>query len=141
MGLEKSNKLLTENLQKMESENKVLNDIVKKHCGQHVTLNVSESTTNFSLFNLFKKDQKSCQETKKFEVSIENQDITKKQTNFNVYNGSFVDRPSDVLFEATLKKPQGLSLKNKVGRKDFQSNLKVDTFELREGQEDCVTPE
>ena len=37
---------------------------------QNITLNVNESTTNWSLFNIF--DKKKNEETKKYQIKIDN---------------------------------------------------------------------
>ena len=64
---------------KLKTEKEVLEGIVKKHIKQDVTLNVTESTTNWSLFNLF--GDKKEKESKNYSVKIENQDVFTSKTN------------------------------------------------------------
>lgn len=60
---------------KFQNQSEALEKLIKDNLdasktNQNITLNVNESTTNWSLFNIFDKNNKN--ETKKYEIKIDN---------------------------------------------------------------------
>ena len=60
---------------KIQNQSEALEKLVRDNLGmsqsnQNITLNVNESTTNWSLFNIF--DKKKNEETKKYQIKIDN---------------------------------------------------------------------
>jgi alanine-alpha-ketoisovalerate/valine-pyruvate aminotransferase len=51
-------------------EKLVRDNLGMSQSNQNITLNVNESTTNWSLFNIF--DKKKNEETKKYQIKIDN---------------------------------------------------------------------
>lgn len=128
-------KIIDEYFKKVEED--------KEGTQNNVTLNIQETTTNWSLFNLFNKDKK---ETKKYKLvfdyptgskmkgktAIENREKTtnmlSKSHNFSLYQGQLLPntydpRPSEIRGESRAKKP-GTMTQKMAGRAEKNTGFK-----------------
>ena len=85
---------------KVQNQSEALEKLIKDNLdasktNQNITLNVNESTTNWSLFNIF--DKKNKEETKKYEIKIDNtaEQITlqdKQKVGIKLYQGNLFEK-------------------------------------------------